>query len=58
MPNQNTALWLAKPGTKFKPGPAPYPSPAAEEVVVRTRAVAVNPFDGLPALAYRACCRG
>jgi len=53
MPEQNTALWLAKPGTKFEVGPAPYTSPASDEVVVRTRAVAVNPFDGLPALVFR-----
>ncbi len=53
MPKHNTALWLAKPGTKFEVGPAPYTSPTPGEVVVRTRAVAVNPIDGLPALAYR-----
>jgi len=53
MSKQNSALWLAQPGTKFEVGPAPYTSPAAEEVVVRTRAVAVNPFDGLPALVFR-----
>lgn len=53
MPEQNTALWLAKPGTKFEVGPAPYTAPAPDAVVVRTRAVAVNPFDGLPALVFR-----
>lgn len=53
MPEQNTALWLPKRGTHFDVGPAPYTRPAPDEIVVRTRAVAVNPFDGLPALAYR-----
>ncbi len=53
MPGQNTALWLDKPGTAFQVRPAPYTSPAPDEVVVRVRAVAVNPIDGLPALAYR-----
>lgn len=53
MPQLNTALWLTKPGTTFEVGQAPYTSPGPDEVVGRARAVAVNPIDGLPALAYR-----
>ncbi|GHF00458.1 hypothetical protein GCM10014715_65770 [Streptomyces spiralis] len=53
MSRQNTALWLPKPGARFEVGPAPYTSPAANEVVVRVRAVAVNPIDGLPGFLYR-----
>lgn len=50
---ENTALWLPKRGTRFDVGPAPYTRPGQGEVVIRTRAVAVNPFDGLPGPAYR-----
>ncbi len=53
MTDQNTALWLPKRGARFEVGPAPYTSPAADEVVVRVRAVAVNPVDGIPGFAYR-----
>ncbi|MFH9405282.1 zinc-binding alcohol dehydrogenase family protein [Streptomyces sp. NPDC017638] len=53
MSPQNTALWLPKPGAPFQVGPAPYTPPAASEVVVRVRAVAVNPIDGLPGFLYR-----
>jgi NADPH:quinone reductase-like Zn-dependent oxidoreductase len=49
----NAALWLPKPGADFTVGPAPYTPPAAGEVVVRARAVAVNPVDGLPGYLYR-----
>ncbi|HEY0933626.1 MAG TPA: zinc-binding alcohol dehydrogenase family protein [Trebonia sp.] len=34
-------------------GAAPYPHPGAGEVVVRARAIAVNPVDGLPGFLYR-----
>jgi NADPH:quinone reductase-like Zn-dependent oxidoreductase len=51
--SQNTALWLPRPGTAFQPGPAPYTAPGAGEVVVRVRAVAVNPVDAMPGFAYR-----
>ncbi|GAA1792506.1 zinc-binding alcohol dehydrogenase family protein [Actinomadura chokoriensis] len=54
MTEQNVALWLPKRGGRFEVGPAPYTSPAAGEVVVRVRAVAVNPIDGIPGLLYRA----
>ncbi|MFC8716303.1 zinc-binding alcohol dehydrogenase family protein [Kitasatospora sp. NPDC057198] len=53
MTHPNTALWLPKPGAPFEVGPAPYTPPAAGEVVVRVRAVAVNPIDGLPGFLYR-----
>jgi len=50
---ENTALWLPKRGAAFEVGPAPYTPPGPGEVVVRVRAVAVNPVDGIPGLAYR-----
>ncbi|WP_033213232.1 zinc-binding alcohol dehydrogenase family protein [Kitasatospora phosalacinea] len=53
MTPRNTALWLPKPGAPFEVGPAPYTPPAAGEVVVRVRAVAVNPIDGIPGFLYR-----
>ena len=53
MIHENSALWLPKRGAKFEVGPAPYTPPAADEVVVRVRAVAVNPVDGIPGFAYR-----
>jgi NADPH:quinone reductase-like Zn-dependent oxidoreductase len=54
MTEQNVALWLPKRGGRFEVRPAPYTSPAAGEVGVRVRAVAVNPIDGIPGLLYRA----
>jgi NADPH:quinone reductase-like Zn-dependent oxidoreductase len=53
MTDQNIALRLPKRGARFEVRPAPYTSPAANEVVVRVRAVAVNPVDGLPGFLYR-----
>jgi NADPH:quinone reductase-like Zn-dependent oxidoreductase len=53
MTDQNIALWLPKRGGDFEVQPAPYTSPAADEVVVRVRAVAVNPIDAMPGFAYR-----
>lgn len=53
MTHQNTALWMPKRGAGFQVGPAPYTRPAADEVVLRVRAVAVNPVDAIPGLAYR-----
>jgi NADPH:quinone reductase-like Zn-dependent oxidoreductase len=53
MTDQNIALWLPKRGARFEVGPAPYTSPAANEVVVRVRAIAVNPIDGMPGFLYR-----
>jgi len=42
---ENTALWLNAKRAPFAVGPAPYTAPRADEIVVRVRAVAVNPFD-------------
>jgi NADPH:quinone reductase-like Zn-dependent oxidoreductase len=42
---ENTALWLNAKRAPFTIGPAPYTAPRANEIVVRVRAVAVNPFD-------------
>lgn len=53
MTHDNSALWLPKRGARFKVGPAPYTPPAAGEITVRVRAVAVNPVDAIPGLAYR-----
>jgi NADPH:quinone reductase-like Zn-dependent oxidoreductase len=53
MTDQNVALWLPKRGGRFEVRPAPYTPPAANEVVVRVRAIAVNPVDGLPGFLYR-----
>lgn len=53
MSEQNMALWLPKRGARFEVGPAPYTPPAANEVVVRVRAVAVNFIDGIPGFLYR-----
>lgn len=53
MSPENKALWLPKRGAKFTVAEAPYTEPGAGEIVVRTRAVAVNPIDGMPGIAYR-----
>jgi NADPH:quinone reductase-like Zn-dependent oxidoreductase len=53
MTEQNMALWLPKRGARFEVGPAPCTPPAANEVVVRVRAIAVNPVDGMPGFLYR-----
>ncbi len=49
----NEALWLPKRGGDLAVGSATYTSPKAGEVVVRTRAVAVNFVDAMPGFAYR-----
>jgi NADPH:quinone reductase-like Zn-dependent oxidoreductase len=41
----NTAAWLRKRGGAFEVGPASYTPPQQNEIVVRNRAVAVNPLD-------------
>jgi NADPH:quinone reductase-like Zn-dependent oxidoreductase len=43
----NTALWLPSKRSAFAVGPAPLPEAQAGEVIIRTRAIAVNPFDRL-----------
>jgi NADPH:quinone reductase-like Zn-dependent oxidoreductase len=42
---ENTALWLNAKRAPFTIGSAPYTAPRANEIVVRVRAVAINPFD-------------
>ncbi|MDT8910031.1 zinc-binding alcohol dehydrogenase family protein [Amycolatopsis sp. PS_44_ISF1] len=49
----NIALWLPRPGGRLHVGPAPYTAPGPGEVVVRVRAVAMNPVDALHGLLYR-----
>jgi len=44
---ENTALWLNAKRAPLTVGPAPYTAPRANEIVVRARAVAVNPMDRL-----------
>lgn len=41
----NTAAWLPKKYGKLEVGPAPYTPPREHEIVVRNRAVAINPVD-------------
>jgi NADPH:quinone reductase-like Zn-dependent oxidoreductase len=41
----NTAAWLVATRTKLEIRPAPYTAPKAGEIVVRNRAVAINPVD-------------
>ena len=43
----NTAVWLPAKRAKLEIGPAPYTPPRANEIVVRNRAVAINPVDWL-----------
>jgi NADPH:quinone reductase-like Zn-dependent oxidoreductase len=41
----NVAAWISAPRAKLKVGPAPDPVPRADEIVVRARALAINPVD-------------
>jgi NADPH:quinone reductase-like Zn-dependent oxidoreductase len=41
----NTAAWFVAPGKKLEVGPAPYTAPGEGEIVIRNRAVAINPVD-------------
>jgi hypothetical protein len=41
----NTAVWIRARGGPMEAGPAPYPAPRENEVVVRNHAVAANPLD-------------
>ena len=43
----NTALWLQAKHGPLAVGPAPYTAPRGDEIVVRNRAVAINPIDRL-----------
>jgi len=42
---RNSAAFLDSPGTPFTIRDAPMPNPAANEIVIRVAAVAVNPVD-------------
>ena len=42
-----TALWLSSKRAPFVEGAAPFPTTRDDELVIRSRAVAVNPFDRL-----------
>lgn len=53
MTEENVALWLTSRNGPLTVGPAPYTPPAAGEVVVRVRAVAINPLDAMGGLLYR-----
>jgi NADPH:quinone reductase-like Zn-dependent oxidoreductase len=44
---QNEAVWLSAKRGSLEIGPAPVTAPGANEIVVRNRAVAVNPVDRL-----------
>ena len=44
---ENQALWIKAKRAPLTVGPAPYTAPRADEIVVRVRAVAVNPMDRL-----------
>jgi NADPH:quinone reductase-like Zn-dependent oxidoreductase len=41
----NTAAWLVEKQTRLQVGPAPYTAPSENEIVIRNRAVAINPVD-------------
>ncbi|MGY2733313.1 zinc-binding alcohol dehydrogenase family protein [Sphingomonas sp. UYP23] len=43
----NTALWLSSKRADFTLGAAPFPIVQSREIVIRTRAIAVNPMDRL-----------
>ena len=44
MPDNN-ALWLSEKRGALEIKPAPYTAPGANEIVIRNRAVAINPVD-------------
>lgn len=50
---RHVALWLDSPRGSLRVGAAAGPVPGSGEVVVRARAVAMNPIDNLPGLARR-----
>ncbi len=41
----NTAAWIKRKHAKLETGPAPYTAPGTDQIVVRNRAVAINPLD-------------
>lgn len=50
-PRTNRAAWLATKQTALAIGPAPYTPPKADEIVIRNRAVAMNPIDWIKQVA-------
>lgn len=53
MSNDHQALWLTSPRAALQVGPATPREPAADEVIVRARAIAMNPIDAMGAVARR-----
>lgn len=49
----NEALWLPAPMRRMQVRDAPMPEPGGEEIVVRVRAIAVNPIDRMTGVARR-----
>lgn len=49
----HSALWLDSTRGSLRVGSAPVPTPGPGDVIVRARAVAVNPIDGLGGVARR-----
>ncbi|QWT24081.1 zinc-binding alcohol dehydrogenase family protein [Subtercola sp. PAMC28395] len=47
------ALWLSSAGASMQLKDAPIHTPRADEIVVRTRAIAVNPIDAMGGIARR-----
>jgi len=52
-PAGHSALWLDSPGGALRTGSAPVPRAGPGEVVVRARAVALNPIDAMGRVARR-----
>lgn len=50
---ENSAFWLLKASGAHRVGPAPFTDASAGEVVVRVKAVAMNPIDIMPGIARR-----
>ncbi|MFD1722364.1 zinc-binding alcohol dehydrogenase family protein [Amnibacterium endophyticum] len=42
---ENRAAWIRSKHARLEVGPAPYPQAAADQVVIRSRAVALNPLE-------------
>ncbi len=49
----NTAAWIPARNRTLEVGPAPYPTPGADQIVIRSHAVAVNPLDWVIQVAGR-----
>ncbi|MFG1606098.1 zinc-binding alcohol dehydrogenase family protein [Actinoplanes sp. NPDC049265] len=49
----NTAAWIPARNRPLEVGPAPYPTPGPDQIVIRNRAVAVNPLDWVIQVAGR-----